>query len=70
MKVKDMIRALMDKDPNDDVRIELNVVLTNDDGHKQRMSGEADVDDVKPGNTPVLLAADIHIEIESTLIVW
>ena len=65
MKVKDMIRSLMDKDPDDDVMIKVKARIYTNDKRGDSVEREAMVDDVMPGNTPVLLSADITVNIES-----
>lgn len=65
MKVKDMIRSLMDKDPDDDVVIKVKARIYTNNNKGGTVECEAIVDDVMPGNTPVLLSADITVNIES-----
>ena len=70
MKVKEIMRELMEKDPDDEVKIKLKVRMETNSKELTPVSGEASVDDVLPGNTPVLLTADLHIDIESKVLVW
>ena len=65
MKVKDMIRSLMDKDPDDDVVIKVKARIYTNNNKGGTVEREAIVDDVMPGNTSVLLSADIAVDIES-----
>ena len=55
----------MDKDPDDDVMIKVKARIYTNDKRGDSVEREAMVDDVMPGNTPVLLSADITVNIES-----
>jgi hypothetical protein len=65
MKVKDLIRALMDKEPNDDVSIKVKAKLYANDKHVYSLERQVEVDDVKDGGWPVVLTADLTVSVES-----
>ena len=62
MKVKDLVKELLDKDPDDEVEALLTVKLCNKNGvTMQTVTLEPLVEGVKPGNTPVLLEVDATV---------
>lgn len=67
MRVKDMIRSLMDKDPDDEVEIRVKASLYANNEKVTSVECDASVCDVMPGNTPVLLTANITMTAETTV---
>ena len=70
MKVKDLIRSLMDKDPNDDVVLKVTAKLYANDGRAQSVESTVSVDDVEGGGWPVVLDADLNVRVESKVEMW
>lgn len=70
MKVKDLIRSLMDKDPNDDVMLKVTAKLYANDGRAQTVESMVSVDDVEGGGWPVVLDADLNVSVESKVEMW
>ncbi len=70
MKVKDMIRSLMDKDPNDDVSIKVKVKLYTNDKHVYNLERQVEIDDITDGGWPVVLTADLTINVESRVEIY
>lgn len=67
MKVKDLVKELLDKDPDDEVEALLTVKLCNkNEVTMQTVTLEPLVEGVKPGNTPVLLEVDATVYINVT----
>ena len=67
MKVKDLVKELLDKDPDDEVEALLTVKLCNENEvTMQTVTLEPLVEGVKPGNTPVLLEVDATVYINVT----
>ena len=67
MKVKDLVKELLDKDPDDEVEALLTVKLCNKNGvTMQTVTLEPLVEGVKPGNTPVLLEVDATVYVNVT----
>ena len=67
MKVKDLIRSLMDKDPNDDVCIKAKIKLYTNDQKCMTKDAQFELDDVKSGGWPVILTADVTIDVRTTI---
>ena len=70
MEVKDLIRALMDKDPNDDVMLKVSAKLYTNDGRAQSVESTVSVNDVEVGGWPVVLNADLNVSVESKVEMW
>ena len=67
MKVKDLVKELLDKDPDDEVEALLTVKLCNkNEVTMQTVTLEPLVEGVKPGNTPVLLEVDATVYVNVT----
>ena len=67
MKVKDLVKELLDKDPDDEVEALLTVKLCNkNEATMQIVTLEPLVEGVKPGNTPVLLEVDATVYVNVT----
>jgi len=67
MKVKDLVKELLDKDPDDEVEALLTVRLCNkNEVTMQTVTLEPLVEGVKPGNTPVLLEVDATVYVNVT----
>ena len=67
MKVKDLVKELLDKDPDDEVEALLTVKLCNkNEVTMQIVTLEPLVEGVKPGNTPVLLEVDATVYVNVT----
>lgn len=70
MKVKDVIRDLMDKDPNDDVCIKVKAKLYTNDKHVYNLERQVEIDDITDGGWPVVLTADLTINVESIVEIY
>lgn len=67
MRVRDLIRDLTEKDLDDEVKLNVSAKLYINDRTSVTIESEVDVEEVMPGNTPVLLAADLMINIEQKI---
>ncbi len=67
MKVKDLIRSLMDKDPNDTVGIKVKVKMYTNDQKCMTKEAQVELDDIEDGGWPVILTADVTIDVRTTI---
>ena len=57
----------MDKDPNDDVSIKYKVKLYTNDQKSITKTGQTELDDIENGGWPVVLTADVTIDVRTTV---
>ena len=70
MKVRELMSELLEKDPNDEVEFEVKVTLCINDRSVNKVERSVPVTDVAGGNTPVLLQADLTINVDSRVEVY
>ena len=67
MEVKDLIRGMMDKDPNDVVAIRVKAKLYTNDQKCITIERQVELDDIQDGGWPVVVTADVAIEARTTI---
>lgn len=70
MKVREMMAELLEKDPDDELEMEVKVSLDVNNHYVKEVVRSVPVTDVANGNTPVLLKADLTINIVSEMEVY
>ena len=70
MKVRELIAKLLEKDPDDNVELEVEVNFLVYDESVNKLQSSVPVDEVASGNTPVLLKADLTINVDLTAEVY
>lgn len=70
MKVRELMSELLEKDPDDVVELEVKVNLCINDRSVNKVERSVPVVDVGSGNTPVLLKADLTINVDSKVEVY
>jgi len=70
MKVRELMAELLEKDPDDVVELEVKVNLCINDRSVNKVERSVPVTDVAGGNTPVLLKADLTINVDSKVEVY
>lgn len=70
MKVRELMAELLEKDPDDVVELEVKVNLCINDRSVNKVERSVPVVDVAGGNTPVLLQADLTINVDSRVEVY
>lgn len=70
MKVRKLMSDLLEKDPDDVVELEVKVNLCINDRSVNKVESSVPVTDVAGGNTPVLLQADLTINVDSKVEVY
>lgn len=70
MKVRELMAELLEKDPDDNVELEVKVNFCMNDKSVHKVERSVPVDDVANGNTPVLLKADLTINLDSRVEVY
>lgn len=70
MKVREMMAELLEKDPDDELEMEVRVNLYVNNMSITKAVRSVSVTEVANGNTPVLLKTDLTINLNSTLEVY
>jgi len=70
MKVRELMAELLEKDPDDVVELAVKVNLCINDRSVNKVERSVPVTDVAGGNTPVLLKADLTINVDSRVEVY
>ena len=70
MKVREMMAELLEKGPDDELEMEVKVSLHANKHCIKAVSRSVPVTEVANGNTPVLLKADLTIDIVSEMEVY
>lgn len=70
MKVRELMAELLEKDPDDVVELEVKVNLCINDRSVNKVERSVPVTDVATGNPPVLLQADLTINVDSRVEVY
>lgn len=70
MKVREMMAELLEKDPDDELEMEVEVSLHANNHCIKKVVSSVPVTEVASGNTPVLLKADLTIDIVSKMEVY
>lgn len=70
MKVRELMAELLEKDPDDVAELEVKVNLCINDRSVNKVERSVPVVDVASGNTPVLLKADLTINVDSRVEVY
>lgn len=70
MKVRELMAELIEKDPDDIVELDVKATLYINDKKATTLNHTVTVTDVANGNTPVLLKADLTINVESKVEVY
>lgn len=70
MKVREMMAELLEKDPDDELEMEVEVSLHANKHCIKKGVRSVPVTEVANGNTPVLLKADLTIDIVSEMEVY
>ena len=70
MKVRELMAELLEKDPDDVVELAVKVNLCINDRSVNKVERSVPVVDVASGNAPVLLKADLTINVDSKVEVY
>ena len=70
MTVREMMAELLEKDPDDELEMEVKVSLHANNHCIKKVERSVPVTEVANGNTPVLLKADLTIDIVSEMEVY
>ena len=70
MKVREVMAEFLEKDPDDEVELEVKVNLYVNDKTMHKVERSVPVTGVANGNTPVILRADLTINVDSKLEVY